>query len=343
MIAALETSAQETVTAEELVALLASDSFVDRELAADDLEYLDTITLEQIETQLERDDLIEEQRLRLMRAAMVRFVSEPRAAMGIRLSNEINDLGLKIDGTVEGFDSVNILQAGDYISEINGWPIRSHPDLQVSIVSRSPGEVIPIVFVRNDQRMTANIKLGAWANLDGNNSLQRSAIQAAWLHRSREYSQIGLPDVVDYDPSIVEAWEAAARRPWTGPTQRRTSEGTPLRQMVVVGGEARPRPGALAGVTLDRPLSRSARGRANDFPPMLREHLTAVEVEIMGTQAHIQNLQLRLEIHRRNGARQQQIDQVTSQLESYQVKLAELHRKAERLRSELDGLGVQKP
>ena len=57
----------------------------------------------------------------------------------------------------------------------------------------------------------------------------------------------------------------------------------------------------------------------------------------------IQNLQLRLEIHRCNGARQQQIDQVTSQLESYQMKLAELHRKAERLRSELDGLGVQKP
>jgi hypothetical protein len=343
LMTALGAFSQEPVTVEGLVLQLSSDSFVDRELAADELEYNEKFSLSNLEAQLKRTDLNEEQRLRLFRAAMIRFVTEPRAAMGIQLSSEINELGLRITGTVEGFDSINFLQNGDFISEINGWPIRAGVDLQVAIISRSPGEVVPVVYVRNEQRLTADIELGAWASLEGNNSLQRSALQAAWTHRSRDYSMLGMPDVINYDAQSVEAWETAANKPWTGPTARRNTDGTRLRQMVVVGGEARPRPGALAGVTLDRPLSRSARGRANDFPPMLRQHLTKAEVEIIAMQERIRRSQLQLEIYQRNGAQRRQIDQVTSQLESYQMALAELQRKADRLRSELDGLGIQKP
>jgi len=339
---ALGATAQESVTVEQLVEQLASESFVDRELAADELEYNAAISLDLLENQLARSDLGAEQRLRLYRAAMIRFVTEPRAAMGVNLSREVNELGLRITGTVEGFDSINKLQNGDFISEINHWPIRATVDLQVAVISRSPGEVVPIVVVRGEQRFTADIELGAWSDLPNTGALQRSALQAAWLHRSRGYAQLGLPEVIDYDAEL-EAWEAAANKSWTGPTLRRDSSGAPLRQMVIVGGEARPRPGALAGVTLDRPLSRSARGRASDFPPMLRAHLTKAEMEIVAMQERIRRAQLQLEIYQRNGARRQQIEQATSQLESFQMALAELQRKAKRLRSELDGLGIQKP
>jgi len=339
---ALGAAAQETVAVEQLVEQLASESFVDRELAADELEHNAALSLDQLENQLARSDLGAEQRLRLFRAAMIRFVTEPRAAMGIQLSQDINELGLRITGTVDGFDSINKLRNGDIISEINHWPIRSAGDLQVAIISRSPGEVVPVIFVRGDQRLSVDVELGAWSALANTGSLQRSALQAAWLHRSREYSQLGLPEVIDYDAEIA-AWEAAATKPWTGPTQRRDSSGAPLRQMVIIGGEARPRPGALAGVTLDRPLSRSARGRASDFPPMLRAHLTKAEMEIVAMQERIRRAQLQLETYQRNGARRQQIELAKAQLESFQMAFNDLQKKADRLRRELDGLGIQKP
>lgn len=343
MMASVGAGAQEAMTAERLVERLGSDSFVERELAADELEYNENIRLEDLEAQLARDDLSAEQRLRLYRSAQIRFISEPRAAMGIQFAPNESDLGLVITATVPNFDAVNVLQNGDILLEIDDWPIRSNIDLQFSIVSRSPGDVVSVVFIRGEQRKTADITLGKWADLNNNQSQQRSALQNAWAHRSRDYADRGMPEMIDYDPGILEAWENAAVEPWTGPTRRRNADGTPLRQMVVVGGEARPRPGALAGVTLDRPLSRSARGRANDFPPMLRQHLTKAEIEIVAMEERIRRSQLQLEIYQRNGARQRQIDQAKAQLESYQVSLAELQRKADRLRKELDGLGIQKP
>lgn len=341
MLAALVTGAQESGV-ERLVEQLSSDSFVDRELAADELEYNQSYTLDQLEEQLSREDLSPEQRLRLNRAAMVRFISEPRAAMGIQLSNESSELGLKITGTVDGFDSVGKLQANDIISEINRWPIRSGADLQVAIVSRSPGESVPVVLLRGDRQIEIDVTLGDWDQLGTQGGLSRAALRAAWLHRSRGYADIGSPEVLDFNAD-TNSWDASASKPWNGPTPRRDSSGMPLRRMIVVGGEARDRPGALAGVRLDRPLSRSARGRASDFPPMLRNELVKTEVEIVAMEERIRRAQLQLDVFRRNGARRQQIEQTERQLEAYQISVSELQRKADRLRSELKELGIQDP
>lgn len=328
---------QNAELAERLVEELASDSFVARELAEGELQSDRSIRLEDLETQLRRDDLSAEQRMRLLKAASLRFATEPRAAMGINLSREATELGIGLEATVEGFDSAQKLRAGDIIAVIGEVPIRSLLDLQAAIISRSPGEVLPVEIVRGAERLTVEVELGSWSALSSPGGLPQPSIEAAWIYRSRDYAGKGEPEIIDFDADS-EAWNVAARRPGAG-----SQRGEAMRTMVVVGGEARPRPGAMAGVRLDRPLAPSARGRATDFPPMLKQELTKAEIDIIATEVRIQRLQLQLEVYRQNGPREAQIKQIETQIAEFSTILEDLRRRADRLRQELTELGVENP
>lgn len=338
----LMASGQASDRATELVEELKSPSFVTRELAEDDLQYDQSLTLEDLEAHLRRNDLTKEQRIRLLKAASVRFANEPRAAMGIGLTNVVNDLGLQIREPVQGFDSANKLQASDFISVIGDLPIRSTTDLQAAIISRSPGDSVPVQIVRGEQRLTVDIVLGAWSDLEQpGGGVPRGSLEAAWIYRSREYAGKDEPGVIgfDVDPNL---WNAAATRPMPGQGSRRET-GNPIRPLVVVGGEARPRPGSMAGVRLDRPLASSARGRASDFPPLLKQELIKTEIDIAVTQERIRKLKVSLDISRQNGARPMQTQQIEAQLEEFETILDELSRRADRIRKELAGMGIQDP
>ncbi len=329
----------------DLVASLVEDlknpSFVTRELAERELQYEESITLEALEAQLMRDDLSQEQRIRLLKAASMRFASEPRAAMGIQLTNELSELGLKISGPVEGFDSMAKLRANDIISRIGDLPIRSTTDLQVAIISRSPGEVVPVEVVRDGQRLTLDIELGKWSNLSTAGGIPRSYVEAAWIFRSREYAGKDEPEVIEFDAD-PNAWNESAIGGW-GDQRSRRNVGEQTRQAVVVGGEARPRPGSMAGVRLDRPLAPSARGRASDFPPMLRQELNKTELDIIATQERIRRLEVQIDLYKQNATRLATIQQAEQQLDQFEAILDELNRRADRLRQELSEMGVQDP
>lgn len=323
-----------------LVRELNSTSFVERELAENELQFGDGVRLGELESELRRADLSQEQRLRLLKAASVRFASEPRGAMGIQLSNEVSELGLRINGPVEGFDSMGKLQVNDIISEIGGLAIRSQTDLQAAIVSRSPGEVVAVEVVRGAEKLRLDLRLGSWSDLSSPGGLPRPSLEAAWIYRSREYAGLDEPGVIDLDFD-VEAWEQEASRQWT--PEGGVRPGQALREQVVVGGEARARPGAMAGVRLDRPLAPSARGRASDFPPMLRQELTKAEIDIIATEERLRRLGVQLELYKQNGARPVQVQQIETQIEEYQSVLEDLRRRAERIRQELRGMGIQDP
>lgn len=326
----------------ELVEELASESFVTRELAEDELQSDPTLTLEDLERELGRDDLTDEQRLRLLKAASVRFAIEPRAAMGIDLSTEPSELGVRIDGTIAGFDSAEKLRANDIIAVIGDIEIRSQMDLQAAIVSRSPDEVVPVEVVRGAERLTFDIRLGPWSALSARGSVAQPSIETAWRYRSRGYAGKGEPEVIDFDADPM-AWNAAAVRPWNTQGGGRGAGGEALRPLVVVGGEARPRPGSLAGVRLDRPLAPSARGRASDFPPMLRQELIKAELDLAHTEERIRRLRVQLAQSQEVGARASQIQQIESQIAEFGAALEELQRRADRIRQELSDLGIQNP
>ena len=324
-----------------LVQELKNPSFVTRELAEKDLQFDESILLEELEEQLRRDDLTPEQRMRLLKATSMRFATEPRAAMGIQLTNELSELGLKISGAVEGFDSINKLQANDIISKIGDLAIRSTTDLQIAIISRSPGDAVPVEFIRDGQRQTVDVELGAWSELSSPGGLPRSYIEAAWIYRSRDYAGKDEPGVIEFDTDPA-AWNEASRRQWESQGSRRNA-GEPIHHAVVIGGEARPRPGSRAGVRLDRPLAPSARGRASDFPPLLRQELNKAELDIADVQERIRRLKAQIDLNKQNATRLATIQQAEKQLQEFESVLDELNRRAARLRRELSEMGVQDP
>jgi len=326
---------------ESLVEELKSSSFVTRELAEKDLQFEQSIALEELETQLRRDDLTPEQRIRLLKAASMRFASEPRGAMGINLTNELSQLGLKIGAPVAGFDSAVKLQAGDIISTISGLPIRSTADLQITIISRSPGDTVPVEIVRDGQKLTLDVELGAWSQLNSPGGLPRSYVEAAWVFRSRDYAGLDEPEIIEFEAD-PNAWNQAAMRGWSGQSPRRNT-GEPIRSAVVIGGEARPRPGSMAGVRLERPLSPSARGRASDFPPLLRQELNKTELDILSVQERIRRQKAQIQLYKQNATRLGTIQQAEQQLAEFELISDELNRRAERLRQELSDLGIQDP
>lgn len=329
--------------AAEFVEQLESASFVDRELAADELETNPAITLEDLEHHLMRENLTPEQRLRLERAAMRRFTTSPRAAMGIRLSQDVSDAGLRIEGTVEGYDAAEKLNADDIISVINGHPIRSGRDLRMAIISRSPGEVVPVRVLRNKREMTIDVELGPYAGLSNTSNLQRNDLYEAWLFRSREYAPLGTPELIEPEEGL-RAWAEVERdAPPYRPRQMRDARGVPLRSRVVVGGEARPRPGALAGMRLDRPLNRTAQERVADYPTMIRDNLIRLEVEAVAMRERIRRQQVNISELQQVAGRRQQVEHLQGQLESYQMDLNELEKQIERYRAELRDLGIQDP
>ncbi|MCA9273922.1 MAG: PDZ domain-containing protein [Phycisphaerales bacterium] len=323
-----------------LVEQLKNESFVTRELAEKDLQYDEAIALEDLEAQLMRDDLTQEQRIRLLKATSMRFASEPRGAMGIQMA-DVNDLGLQIAKTIEGFDAFNKIQPNDIIAKIGELPIRSTTDLQAAIISRSPGDVVPVELVRGAERMTVDIVLGAWSELSTPGGIPRSQFESGWLYRSRHYASKNEPSVIEFDAD-PNAWNESATRGWDGQGPRRNS-GDAIRQAVVVGGEARPMPGSMAGVRLDRPLAPSARGRASDFPPMLKQELNKTELDIIDTQERIRRLEVQIDLYKQNATRITTIQQAELQLKEFESILDELNRRATRLRQELTEMGVQDP
>ena len=261
-------AAAQPATVDELIAALDSPGFVDRELATHALQNLPTVTLAELEAALTVDALSLEQRRRLSAAAKLRFLTEPRAAMGITLG-QISDLGLPITGTTEGFDSVNKLRGGDIITSIDGLEIRSLTDLQVSIIANAPGTVVPVRFIRDGGAMETALELGAWRDLPQASSRpQLEVLEMAWRHRSRAYRALTEPETV---PTLGEP-VAGGPSALPGGSRRGVRRDT-----VVAGGEARDGATRAVGVDVNRRLSPKLDERDADFAGLVAATLLDLE------------------------------------------------------------------
>lgn len=258
----------ERVDVAALIAELESPDFVDRELASHALQNLNTVTLADLEAALTVDELTLEQRRRVSAAARMRFLTEPRAAMGINLG-QITDLGLPITGTTRGFDSTTKLRAGDIITSIDGLEIRSLRDLQVSIIANAPGTVVPVRFLRDGGAMETALELGAWRDLPQASSRpQIEVLEMAWRHRSRAYRSLTEPETV---PTLGEpvAGEPSGR---PGGSRRGIR-----RDKVIAGGEARDSAARAVGVNVNRRLSAQLDERGADFAGLVAATLRDLE------------------------------------------------------------------
>ncbi len=205
------------------VSRMNSDVLADRDAAAVALQSDPGITLSMIEKALatDADKLSAEQIERLTQAGARLFSVQPRAAMGVSFSwNEKTADGVEISGTIEGFDSSRVLQAGDVIQTLDGEPLKDQVQSRAVIVSHSPGEEVTLHVIRQGEPLVVRLMLGNYADLDNRNRAMRAAqnlpsnlnngltsqtIRDAWeLRRHRVLAKGGREDVPTIDAGLTD-------------------------------------------------------------------------------------------------------------------------------------------
>lgn len=170
----------------ELVERLGSASWVEREQATETIGTSDAFGLDQIEAALRRDDLSGEQRARLERAAVNRFRFEPLGGLGVSFG-QASEGAVRIASVVEGFPAAAVLRVGDLITSVGGQIIRSQDHLRAEILSRRPGESLPVMVRRGAGVVELDLPLGEYANLQDAAALDDETVrQALALRRTRE-------------------------------------------------------------------------------------------------------------------------------------------------------------
>lgn len=143
-------------------------------------------TLAEIEAELVKPDLSQEQVARLSIAGFAAFCREPRGALGVQFGE--GDNGVVISGVIDKFPASKVLKPGDVILDIGGHAIRGGDRwnavgmVRPFIVSFNEGESAPITVMREKQRQTLVVPLGNFAKLD-NGRLDFTEYSAAWAIR----------------------------------------------------------------------------------------------------------------------------------------------------------------
>ncbi|MFK7884188.1 MAG: PDZ domain-containing protein [Phycisphaerales bacterium] len=170
---------------QSLLEQLDSDVWIERERAMASIGASESIPMDSIEAALLGDRLSAEQRMRLERAAVNRFRFEPLGGLGVSFG-QASEGAVQIGSVVEGFPAAKILEAGDLITAVGDRVIGGQDHLRAEILSRRPGESLPVLVRRGRIVLELNLPLGEYANLTGAASLDDATVAAALrLRRSR--------------------------------------------------------------------------------------------------------------------------------------------------------------
>lgn len=170
---------------ENAVRLLGDSELLTREQASLALREDARVSVGMVFDRLDRGNLSAEQRFRLMQIAWRKFTDpSKRAAMGISFDQvQVGD-GPVVAQTYSVFPSSSVIQVGDRIVEADGHKVTTLEDLKPYIISRDPGDVLPIVVERGAQRLEIDCPLGSFEMFENQraNVNQREFLQA-WRQR----------------------------------------------------------------------------------------------------------------------------------------------------------------
>lgn len=147
---------------------LSDSSFATREAASESLRR-SSVPDEVFMAVLDRENLQQEQRHRLLRVLQWRIQNRPRGAVGIRMSPGRG--GILINELVPGLPAEKVLRVGDTIVQINDMVVRENSDL-VGVVQRlAPGTRIRMTVLRphgnavKGERIEVEFELGSYSKL----------------------------------------------------------------------------------------------------------------------------------------------------------------------------------
>lgn len=177
-----------------LVERLASESLADRDLA---LKQLSVTVLSPSELcGLIQRSTSPEQRARLSLLGPESMRRTPRAAMGIRFSQD--DTRAVVQATLDGFDAKRALRSGDVMLSIDGQGVAGQGSARPIIVSHDPGQEIDVQVLRAGKVVAVRVTLGDFKSLDRDDprgfgsQLSMADMERAWdLRLAREAPRDG--------------------------------------------------------------------------------------------------------------------------------------------------------
>ena len=186
----------------------------EREDATSALIASESIVMREIDAALASGDLSPEQRARLTFAAVQRYRREPLAGLGVQFGNG-GPGAVQIAAVVPGFPASDILRAGDVLlavgDDLGGGLIGGQDDLRAEILSRRPGDVMPVLIRRGLRTLELGLPLGEYANLQDAAMLDDQTVRRAMeLRRARMNRDTAGPDAVIGSGLDMRSWIAGA-------------------------------------------------------------------------------------------------------------------------------------
>lgn len=152
---------------EDLLVDLGADDYATRQAAYDAIANNPRITLKAVEWGLKRPGLSEEARARLSAAGLGKFSQTPRGAVGFQFGTLLPDR-VTVGELFPQFPASRMLQVGDMIVEADGFRLDGASGrflLQCLIVSHDPGDTMKMVVRRGAQKVTLDVQLGSFNDL----------------------------------------------------------------------------------------------------------------------------------------------------------------------------------
>jgi hypothetical protein len=221
-----------------------------------------SITLSQIEQFIRAKPLSAEQRLRLLNMAYQRFLTEPRAAMGIQADSN-SERGVVLTLVVPEFPAAQVLKVRDRFVTAAGTTIDTWDALRAVIISRDPDDEIPVTVVRDGATLNLRVKLGSFNRLN-NGRMENSIRDAAWELRSKDLRDPALSETKPIESGLTAgAWFNPGVIHNDAADIQLVEAGPSARTGVVAGGESRGGvPRVADGMTGGaRVMPRDGRGR----------------------------------------------------------------------------------
>jgi len=217
--------AQPDAKARSLVDRLGADTWIERDLATLDLADLSNeISLADLEVFFSDPTLTPEQRARLKLICVDRFVDFPKGGLGVSFLNvEPGSIEVKPIPDNPNFPASMMLQPGDAIARVGGVMMTSTLDLRVQILSREPGETLPVTVIRNNELIEMELPLGSFSDLVSGSRLDRfQSMLALELRWERRGIVTGLPESMG-SMITIDQWARVAFPSGTQPNARATT------------------------------------------------------------------------------------------------------------------------
>lgn len=228
---------------QKLLDQLDAPSWIDRDLATLELaRFADELSLDDLENALLDPTLSHEQRARLVQACLVRYAALPKGGLGVAFGTvRVGAVEVQPIENNPDFPATALLIPGDAIAMVDRVILSNSSDLRAQILSRLPGETLPVTIIRNNTLIDLDLPLGSYTKLAGpailDEALARHALELRWARKGIVLSQ---PDeigtAINQDQWALAAFPVALKADPQNPGRRYpTAMISGARQSVLAG------------------------------------------------------------------------------------------------------------